>query len=136
MTGGGPMSDEAHARTARSARAGGVEAGGAGAGHNEADHTPAGMADLGSTVNGGTVSADEPPSGGPRQEAEQGENEVAAPRPLIERLGMAAVALVLALLFGALAAAAFAGGEPFLAIMAGTGTMMTLWVGALTLRRG
>ncbi len=57
-------------------------------------------------------------------------------RPLVERLGMAAIALVLAALFGAMAAAAFAGGEPFLGVMAGTGSLMTLWVGALTLRRG
>ncbi|MFZ5853630.1 MAG: hypothetical protein ACOYXS_03880 [Chloroflexota bacterium] len=57
-------------------------------------------------------------------------------RPLIERVGMAAIALVLALLFGAVAGAAFSGGEPFLAIMAGIGCLMTLWVGALTLVRG
>ncbi len=49
---------------------------------------------------------------------------------------MAAIALVLALLFGAVAGAAFSGGEPFLAIMAGIGCLMTLWVGALTLVRG
>ncbi len=64
------------------------------------------------------------------------DEESRPPRPLIERLGMAAIALVLAALFGAMAAAAFSGGEPFLGVMAATGTLMTLWVAALTLRRG
>ena len=58
------------------------------------------------------------------------------PRPIIERLGLAAVALVLALLFGGVAAASWVGGEPFLAVMAGVGCLMTVWVGALTLIRG
>jgi hypothetical protein len=57
-------------------------------------------------------------------------------RPLIERLGMAAVALVLGLLFGGVAVAAWTNGEPFLAVMGGIGCLMTLWVGALTLVRG
>lgn len=57
-------------------------------------------------------------------------------RPLLERLGMAAVALVIALLFGAIALASWAGGEGFLAIMAGLGSVMTLWAGAMTVRRG
>jgi hypothetical protein len=57
-------------------------------------------------------------------------------RPLIERLGLAAVALVLAALFGGVAAASWAGGELFLAVMAAVGCLMTLWVGALTLIRG
>jgi hypothetical protein len=57
-----------------------------------------------------------------------------APRPLIERLGLTAVALVLAVLFGGVAAASWIGGEPFLAIMAAIGSAMTLWVGAITLR--
>lgn len=58
------------------------------------------------------------------------------PRPLIERVGLAAIALVLAILFGGVAAAAWVGGEPFLAVMAGIGSLMTLWVGGLTLIRG
>ncbi len=49
---------------------------------------------------------------------------------------MAAIALVLALLFGAVAVAAFSGGEPFLGVMGAIGCLMTLWVGALTLVRG
>ena len=58
------------------------------------------------------------------------------PRPIIERLGMAAIAAVLAILFGGVAVAAWLGGEPFLAVMGGIGCLMTAWVGALTLFRG
>ena len=58
------------------------------------------------------------------------------PRPLIERIGLAAIALVLAVLFGGVAAASWIGGEVFLAVMGGVGCLMTLWVGALTLLRG
>jgi hypothetical protein len=58
------------------------------------------------------------------------------PRPLIERVGMAAIALVLAVMFGIVALAAFAGGEPFLGVMGILGTLMVLWAGGLTLFRG
>jgi hypothetical protein len=58
------------------------------------------------------------------------------PRPFIERVGLAAIALILAILFGGVAVASWVGGELFLAIMAGIGSLMTLWVGALTLIRG
>lgn len=61
---------------------------------------------------------------------------VRTPRPLIERLGLAAIATVLAILFGGVAAAAWIGGEVFLAAMAGIGCLMTAWVGGLTLFRG
>jgi hypothetical protein len=57
-------------------------------------------------------------------------------RPLLERIGLAAVALVLALLFGVVAAASWVGGELFLTAMAGIGCLMTIWVGAVTLVRG
>jgi hypothetical protein len=60
----------------------------------------------------------------------------AEPRPLIERVGMAAIAVVMAGLFGFVAAAAFSGGEWFLAAVAAVGSVMTLGVGALTLIRG
>ncbi len=49
---------------------------------------------------------------------------------------MAAIAAVLATLFGGVALAAWGGGEPFLAVMAGIGCLMTAWVGFLTLVRG
>ena len=58
------------------------------------------------------------------------------PRPLLERIGMAAIAGVLAVLFGGVAASAWIGGEPFLAVMAGIGCLMTAWVGGMTLVRG
>jgi hypothetical protein len=57
------------------------------------------------------------------------------PRPLIERIGLAFIALVMATLFGFVAVAAFAGGEPFLGVMGGIGCLMVLWVGMLTLFR-
>ena len=57
-------------------------------------------------------------------------------RPALERIGLAAVAVVMAVLFGAVAVAAFAGGEYFLAAMGFVGCMMTLAVGGSTLLRG
>lgn len=62
--------------------------------------------------------------------------ESGARRPLVERIGLAAIALVLALMFGGVAAAAWWGGEPFLSVMAGIGALMTGWAGAITLTRG
>lgn len=58
------------------------------------------------------------------------------PRPWIERIGLAGIAIVLGGLFGFVAAAAWSGGEVFLAIMGGIGCLMTFWVGALTVIRG
>jgi len=58
------------------------------------------------------------------------------PRPIIERIGLAIIALVLATLFGAVAVASWFGGEVFLAAMGAIGCLMTLWVGVLTLIRG
>jgi hypothetical protein len=66
-------------------------------------------------------------------EREVGERE---PRPIIERIGLVAIALVLATLFGGVALASWIGGEPFLAAMGAIGAAMTLWVGVLTLIRG
>ena len=77
-----------------------------------------------------------PVEAGPAGPDEAGQPAAAAgPRPLIERIGMAAIALVLAALFGAVAVAAWFGGEIFLAAMGAIGCLMTLWVGALTLFR-
>jgi hypothetical protein len=56
-------------------------------------------------------------------------------RPLIERLGLAAIAIVFAVLFGFVAVAAFSLGEPFLGVMGAVGCLMTLWVGGVTLFR-
>jgi len=57
-------------------------------------------------------------------------------RPVVERIGMALIALVLGGLFAFVAVAAFAAGEPFLAVMGAIACLMTLWVGGLTLFRG
>jgi hypothetical protein len=57
-------------------------------------------------------------------------------RPLVERIGMAAIAAVLAVLFGGVAVSAWVGGEPFLAVMGAVGCLMTAWVGGITLFRG
>ncbi len=57
-------------------------------------------------------------------------------RPLIERIGLAAIAAVLALMFCGVGYAAWLGGEPFLAVIGGISSVMTLWVGAITLLRG
>ncbi len=58
------------------------------------------------------------------------------PRPLIERIGLALVALVLAALFAGVAAASFVGSEPFLGVMGAIGCLMVLWAGGMTLFRG
>lgn len=59
-----------------------------------------------------------------------------APRPLIERLGLGAIAIVIASLFAIVALVTLANGEIFLGVMAATGALMTVWAGASTLRRG
>ncbi len=56
-------------------------------------------------------------------------------RPLIERLGLGAIAVVVAVLFGALSLASLAGGEVFLGVMAGIGALMTVWAAGSSLRR-
>ncbi len=59
-----------------------------------------------------------------------------AGRPVIERLGLAAIALILAVMFGGVGVAAWLGGEPFLALMGIVGCLMTAWAGVNTLIRG
>ena len=56
--------------------------------------------------------------------------------PLIERIGLALIAAVMAAAFGGVAVAAWVGGEVFLAAMGAIGCLMTAWVGGLTLLRG
>ena len=57
-------------------------------------------------------------------------------RPMLERLGLAGVAVVMAILFGIVGVAAVIGGEYILAAMGFVGCMMTLVVGGITLLRG
>ena len=87
------------------------------------------MEDVGGQVSEDKVKSEPPP-------APPSPDESAARRPLIERLGMASIALVLAVLFGAVAAASWVGGELFLAIMAAIGALMTAWAGLITITRG
>ena len=72
---------------------------------------------------------------GPRGHAEPASAH-REPRPLIERIGLAVIAALLAVLFGTVAALSWAGGEVFLAVMGALGCLMTAWVGVLTLIRG
>ena len=73
--------------------------------------------------------SDGPARDGPDEEPRQ-------PRPMIERIGLALIALVMAAAFGGVAVAAWVGGEVFLAVMGAVGCLMTAWVGAMTVRRG
>ncbi len=58
------------------------------------------------------------------------------PRPWIERLGLAAIAAVMAALLTFMAIAAWVGGEGILAAMSASGAILTAGVGLLTLVRG
>ncbi len=71
-----------------------------------------------------------------RPQSEDRPTEPRSRRPWLERIGLAAIAAVLAIMFGGVAAASWIGGEPFLAAMGAIGCLMTVWVGALTLLRG
>ena len=57
-------------------------------------------------------------------------------RPVLERLGLAGIAVVMAILFGTVGVAAVMGGEYILGAMGFVGCMMTLVVGGITLLRG
>jgi hypothetical protein len=63
-------------------------------------------------------------------------DEDVSARSLLERLGLAAIAAVMAVVFGGLSLAAWLGGEVFLAVMAGIGALMTIWAAVANLRRG
>jgi len=57
-------------------------------------------------------------------------------RPMLERIGLAGIAIVMAILFGTVGVAAVLGGEYILGAMGFVGCMMTLVVGGITLLRG
>ena len=86
------------------------------------------MANLGERVSG------EPVQGAPTDAASEPGD--AGPRPLIERIGLGAIAIVVAGLFGTVAYVTLTNGELFLGIMAAAGALMTVWAAASTLRRG
>ncbi len=76
------------------------------------------------------------PTAPPGSDPSDGVPEAAARRPLIERLGLAAIAGVLAILFAFVAVASWLGGELFLASMGALGAGATVWLAARTLFRG
>jgi hypothetical protein len=57
-------------------------------------------------------------------------------RPWLERIGLAAIALVMSGLLSVMAVAAWAGGEWILAAMSFAGAVLTIGVGLATLVRG
>jgi hypothetical protein len=57
-------------------------------------------------------------------------------RPVLERLGLAGIAVVMAIVLGIVGVAAIIGGEYILGAMGLVGCMMTLVVGGITLLRG
>ncbi len=67
-----------------------------------------------------------PSGGGPDRE----------PRPLVERIGLAAIAVLATALFSTIGIAAAASGEWFLGIMGGIGALMTTWAAVTSLRKG
>ena len=83
-------------------------------------------------MTGPTVDPDRADRSAPDENAE----EQRQPRPLIERIGLALIALVMAAAFGGVAVAAWIGGEVFLAVMGAVGCLMTAWVGGMTVLRG
>jgi hypothetical protein len=58
------------------------------------------------------------------------------PRPWLERIGLAAIALVMSALLVVMAAVAWVGGEGILAAMSASGAVLTIGVGLPTLVRG
>jgi hypothetical protein len=57
-------------------------------------------------------------------------------RPWLERIGLAAIAMVMGALLAVMAVVAWAGGEWILAAMSGSGAFLTVGVGLVTLVRG
>ena len=74
------------------------------------------------------------PPGQPAGPAGPAERDPA--RPLLERIGLGAIAILLGAVFAFVALAAWTSGEVFLAVMAGIGALMTVWAAVSTLRRG
>ena len=64
------------------------------------------------------------------------DDDPAAPRPWLERIGLAAIAVVMGGLFAVVALAASTGGEWILAAMSAVGAFVTIAVGLQTLIRG
>jgi hypothetical protein len=80
--------------------------------------------------------AGEPIARGPEPQRDGESAEERERRPMLERLGLAGIAIVMAMLFGIVGVAAVMGGEYILGAMGFVGCMMTLVVGGITLLRG
>ena len=76
------------------------------------------------------------PHGGDSRAGGAAANQPSTPRPLIERVALAGIAVLVAGLFGGMGLAALAGGEVFLGVMGGIGALMTVWAAVSNLRRG
>jgi hypothetical protein len=82
------------------------------------------------------VPSEGPEPSEPAHDTAGNEDDPAAPRPWLERIGLAAIALVMSALFAVVALAAGSGGEWILAAMSGVGAFVTIAVGLQTLVRG
>jgi len=72
----------------------------------------------------------------PREPVEPEPVEPVERRPWLERIGLAAIALVLGALLTVMAIASWTGGEGILAAMSASGAVLTIGVGLVTLVRG
>ena len=71
--------------------------------------------------------------GGSADDAGEGADGTGAGRPIVERIGLAAIAAVLGALFAFVAVVSWAGGEAFLSFMGVLGAGVTVWLAARTL---
>jgi hypothetical protein len=79
----------------------------------------------------------EPPDDGPGPaEDRPAEDRPGEPRPWLERIGLAAIAMVMGALLTLMGIVAWAGGEWILAAMSASGAVLTFGVGLVTLIRG
>ena len=79
---------------------------------------------------------DDDPAGGSDAAGRGSDAPPPEPRPWLERIGLAAIATVMAALLAFMAVAAGTGGEWILAAMSASGAVLTIGVGLLTLIRG
>jgi hypothetical protein len=78
-------------------------------------------------------------SGGPDSHGASGGPAPATPserRPWLERIGLAAIAIVMGAMLTFMAIVAWVGGEGILAAMSAAGAVLTIGVGLMTLIRG
>ena len=76
------------------------------------------------------------PGADPALDGPTGPGRPPEPRPWLERIGLAAIALVMGLLLSVMGITAWLGGEWILAAMSASGALLTIGVGLVTLVRG